>query len=228
MKNLVSLFFAILISFTLSAQNNCKVFVIKLKGEYTGECKKGKAHGHGTATGKETYTGEWRKGYPNGEGKYTYENGDAYEGHWKRGMKQGYGKYFKKISNGVEVKSGYWNSDVYIGENELLAKHTTLRKYGIERARFVYLGSEEESLTFTFLNEGKTLTRLPDNFRLTLSSGIESASSSESRLLYEDIVFPLNLEIKFTAPNKLHTTIKTCELLCDINLPGEWEIILYY
>lgn len=228
MKKLMTLLIAIMIFIGLNAQDDCKIYIKNLKGEYKGECEKGKANGQGTAIGKETYTGEWKKGYPNGEGKYTYENGDAYEGSWKRGRRDGFGKFFKKVPNGVEIKTGYWDSDVYVGENKLVSKYTISRRYGIERVRFVYLGNSENTITYTFNNDGKILSSMPDNFRVSLSSGTEAASSSESKLKYEDIKFPLNLEIKFTSPNKLHTRVKTCELLCDINLPGEWEIILYY
>lgn len=229
MKKPGILLITILISLGLNAQKDCKVFVIKLKGEYTGECKKGKADGQGTSIGKETYTGEWIKGYPSGMGKYTYENGDAFEGIWKRGRKHGFGKYFKKVPNGVEIKTGYWESDIYIGEKELMRKYVILKKEGVDRIRFVYHGNSKNSVLLTFTSGNRNTYSRPESLRVSNTSGIESFAASESNILYEDVKFPLDMNLHFIGYYKLQKRTKlNCELLFTINLPGEWEVIIEY
>ena len=69
----------------------CLVKVPELFGAYEGECKRGKAHGTGTAEGTDQYTGTWKWGYPDGEGVYTYVDGRVYAGEMKKGLREGKG-----------------------------------------------------------------------------------------------------------------------------------------
>ncbi len=95
---------------------NCNVTMDSLKGSYTGECKKGLAHGKGTAIGIDSYIGEFKSGYPNGEGKYTWKNGNTYEGSWVNGMFEGFGIYnYRNSLDSSKVVSGYWKKGTYIG-----------------------------------------------------------------------------------------------------------------
>ena len=68
---------------------DCIVEKDSLKGTYTGDCKKGKASGHGKAIGADTYEGEFNSGWPDGEGTYTWSNGNIYKGSLKKGLKNG-------------------------------------------------------------------------------------------------------------------------------------------
>ncbi len=114
---LIPLFF---LSLPLSAQD-CKVLEDSLKGSYTGDCKKGLAHGQGTATGTDHYTGHFKNGYPEGEGKYTWKNGDRYEGALKKGKPEGYGTFSRKIHNGKEqseILTGFFRNGEYKGQFE--------------------------------------------------------------------------------------------------------------
>jgi len=98
----------------------CKVSIDSLKGEYKGECSKGKAEGKGTAKGADFYTGDFRDGYPDGTGKYTWKNGDWYEGGWKKGLFDGNGTLHNgnnKTDSTVEL-AGFWKKGKYIGRYE--------------------------------------------------------------------------------------------------------------
>jgi hypothetical protein len=62
----------------LSQSNNltgqgtdCKVMLPGISGKYSGGCKKGLAHGTGTAQGMDTYVGKFRRGLPD-EQEHTH------------------------------------------------------------------------------------------------------------------------------------------------------------
>lgn len=224
MNKIVILFFAIFIGLALNAQNDCKVLVEKLKGEYIGECKKGKAHGQGSATGEESYTGRWKKGYPNGEGIYTYANGDVYKGIMRKGKKDGKGILKNKLFAGAEVKIGYWENDKYIGENKLTAKYYITKNSGLDRVRISKRREGENSIRLIFTKTSQTLRSLPDGLMKIYSSGIESSSSYGAILILDDVEFPFHMELRFTGSSKLAGIPTKCELNFEINMPGEWEV----
>ena len=82
------------------AQDDCKVLIDKLSGQYDGGCKKGLADGQGTAKGEDNYVGAFKKGLPHGTGTYTWANGDVYNGEFKKGLKDGQGKMTIKKADG--------------------------------------------------------------------------------------------------------------------------------
>jgi hypothetical protein len=71
-------------------QLDCEVDVAvsKLYGHYKGECKGGKAHGHGEAIGKDRYQGEFVNGYPHGPGTYIWGDGERFVGRFVKGEPQ--------------------------------------------------------------------------------------------------------------------------------------------
>jgi hypothetical protein len=119
-KQMVLYFVSFLFTTGLSSQP-CNVSVDSLKGQYTGDCKKGKAEGKGTATGIDSYAGNFKNGYPDGQGKYTWKNGSWYEGFWKSGVFEGQG-ILSGVDNSkpgsVVVLTGFWKKGKYIGVYE--------------------------------------------------------------------------------------------------------------
>lgn len=96
---------------------SCIVNVVFLKGQYTGECKNGKANGKGVAIGVDTFSGNFKNGYPEGYGKYTYRNRNYYEGEWKKGIYDGKGLlhlYKFDGTDSLELK-GYFKMGKYGG-----------------------------------------------------------------------------------------------------------------
>ncbi len=115
------LIFAIATLFAVNgfAQDDCKVLLEAIAGQYDGDCKKGMADGEGTATGEDTYVGEFKKGLPHGTGTYTWANGDVFYGEFKKGLKDGSGKLTVSTAEGLNrVQEGYWSTDKYIGVNK--------------------------------------------------------------------------------------------------------------
>lgn len=109
--------FSFLCSFAWSQE--CVVEYASLKGTYTGDCKKGKAHGRGKAIGSDLYEGEFKSGVPDGQGTYTWSNGNTFTGKFVKGLREGKGQMaFKKPGSQDSLVEGFWRRDVYIGRNE--------------------------------------------------------------------------------------------------------------
>ena len=121
----------LLLSFCAYSQN-CEVDRESLKGTYTGDCKKNKAHGKGKAVGIDTYEGDFRNGIPDGNGKYTWSNKNVFEGKYVKGLREGKGTMtFKRAGAQDSVVEGYWKKDAYFGKNEkpflVIAKTSSVR-----------------------------------------------------------------------------------------------------
>ncbi|EIJ42298.1 MORN repeat protein [Beggiatoa alba B18LD] len=87
------------------SHSGCWVADPYLNGRYTGECKDGKAHGVGTAIGKDTYKGQFVAGQLQGSGLYTWSDGDRYCGSFQNGKINGVGVML--YINGSR-KEGMW------------------------------------------------------------------------------------------------------------------------
>jgi hypothetical protein len=106
------------LTFCTSGQT-CEVDKESLKGTYTGDCKKNKAHGKGKAIGIDTYEGDFKNGLPDGQGIYTWSNRNVYEGKYVKGLREGKGIItFKRQDAQDSIVEGYWKKDAYIGPNE--------------------------------------------------------------------------------------------------------------
>jgi hypothetical protein len=106
------------VSFSAHSQN-CEVDNQSLKGNYTGDCKKNKAHGKGKAVGTDTYEGEFKNGLPDGLGTYVWPNKSMFTGKYAKGLREGKGVMtFKMEGRQDSVVEGYWKKDIYIGKNE--------------------------------------------------------------------------------------------------------------
>jgi hypothetical protein len=109
---------ALFISFNIFAQE-CVVEHKALKGDYSGDCKKGKASGKGKAIGVDTYEGDFKSGLPDGQGTYTWQNGNTYTGKFSKGLKNGKGILtFKTQGQPDSLVEGFWKQDAYIGRYE--------------------------------------------------------------------------------------------------------------
>ncbi|SDM72706.1 MORN repeat-containing protein [Daejeonella rubra] len=122
MRNLtinLSVFFFLIFTAKVMAQETCKVLIPEISASYEGPCKKGKAEGSGKAIGKDRYTGFFKDGLPSGKGIYSWENGDTYDGDWLKGKMDGQGiKIVKRAGKTDSVVNGFWKKDTYVGKYE--------------------------------------------------------------------------------------------------------------
>jgi hypothetical protein len=121
MKKLIASYLLSFICGGSALAQPCLVNVDSLKGQYTGDCKYGKADGQGIATGVDSYAGAFKNGYPEGQGRYTWKNGSFYEGTWKKGLFDGQGTLSRKKSidpDTVVIFTGFWQKGNYLGRFE--------------------------------------------------------------------------------------------------------------
>jgi hypothetical protein len=124
------------VSFSAHSQT-CEVDNASLKGTYTGDCKKNKAHGKGKAIGADTYEGDFKNGLPDGNGTYTWANKSVFVGKYAKGLKEGKGiMTFKMEGRQDSVVEGYWKKDIYIGKHEkpweIYSKSGSIRNADVE------------------------------------------------------------------------------------------------
>ncbi len=210
---------------SIYAQNTCKVLLPRIGDSYTGECKDGLANGTGEAYGVDQYRGEFRKGLPDGMGTYIWQTGEKYEGQWKKGLRDGKGTYTTQYMGRDSLQTGIWKNNVFAGQ-EKLPPYVIQYRNNLGRVTCMKMGNTPQYIKFKFTRSGESSTVLISNLMTSGSSGSESLTND--MVGYENIDFPFEGRIKFTAPNAFNTALLDCELRFLINEPGAWTVTIFY
>ena len=216
-----SIMILIVLFITLSsqAQSECKVLLPTLDSVYTGNCKKGLAHGEGEAWGDFHYTGRFARGYPQGTGKAEYNDGTVYSGNWKMGLRHGKGTIFYK-ENGKEVQRTWmWAND--IRKNEILPPpYKVIIQRNVSRLRIYKQGGGNQ--VWFFPNSMGGVSTDFQAMQLYGSTGREVNLSP--KFGFEDVQFPFTGSIRYKAWNKLRTS--QFEILVEIEIveAGNWIV----
>jgi len=224
------LFFAVVT--TGFSQYSCKVLVKNLQGQYNGNCKKGLAHGEGSAKGVDSYIGNFRKGYPNGFGVYTYKDGSNYIGKFKKGLKDGFGLLNTVTKSGDVVQDyGLWMADSLIVPNDSRALFKVNRSKGISVVdpNLTRDVSVKNQVFINFQQHG-----VPDKSvviqDVEISDGkrIDTKKRSLNTLVaFEDIKkFPVTIKLKYQVDKPEKLVPVDCELSIILFTAGRWEINL--
>ena len=206
----------------ISAQENCKVLLHEIDSIYIGKCKKGYAHGKGTAIGKDSYTGKFTKGWPNGKGTYTWANGDIYTGGWIEGKRNGNGKLTLKLADRDSILDGLWKEDMYLGPKPKAP--SVITKTSIERHSFQKLGKIHNRVLINFLQSGGTNNTIT-NLSINASSGEETNLGNS--IGYEFVKFPVIIRVSYATMNKLNTLRYQAIFEFEITEPGDWLVKLH-
>lgn len=186
----------------------CDVEKESIKGTYTGDCKKGKAHGKGKSAGADMYEGDFKSGLPDGQGTYTWSNKNVYTGKFSKGFKEGKGvMVFKREGARDSLIEGYWTKDVYIGKNEkpwkLYTKTASVRDVDAEyspdivhRVKFIVTNT-----TGGVSSIGGQLPRLKVDNIVILKGNYERLTSLESHYKSTEtsimeVSFPLRVKLQ--------------------------------
>ncbi len=225
MKSFRLIFFLLLFSIfsfhLTSAQEECKVLVPALQGEYGGKCKKGLAHGKGVARGIDTYEGNFRKGLPHGKGRYEWNTGEIYDGEWINGMRDGEGKYVFKINERDTTIAGLWEEDRYIGPKPVKPK--IIQKFNVEKVSF-YRQGEGEQVEMEFFLSGTVNGSLED---LAIIGSSGSEFSTGRTVGFQNVEFPFVCKVVYRTYNALMTVQRNCSLEFEISQPGRWQVRIY-
>jgi len=200
--------------------------LIGLEEEYTGECKKGFAHGNGTAIGKlGEYKGKFKKGFPNGRGRLDYKRtiveGSYYDGEWSRGMKDGEGTFYFSADS---ITTGYWGQDVYLGKYPSPYKVTSSQ--ALPRYKFVQNNKNNPNIEIQFRRDGvRTMADI-----VTMSTQISSGSEirEQNYLSIENIEFPFEGRLTLTLNNKFKSNTYSAIFNFEIYEEANWVIIIDY
>lgn len=212
---------ALLIFKSVFSQNECKVLVPQLQGEYSGKCKKGLANGKGFAKGKDTYEGSFKNGYPDGKGEYKWSTGERYFGEWKEGKRDGEGIFYFIEDNEPVEQEGMWIDDKYAGPVPKSPKVNV--STGIERYSIKKQGDGNRVQITVYINGSATT----DLEQLSLYGSSGSQFLSGATMGYESVTFPFACRISYLAWNKTHTQQNQKRFEFEIPEPGKWQVVLH-
>ncbi len=217
MRIIYIVFFLISGNILIAQEGACKVLLPRLTGTYTGDCRKGLAHGKGSATGIDRYEGEFRKGLPEGLGLYRWENGTYYEGYFKQGLREGSGRM---VYGSDSVRTGYWRADRYIGEKET-KRYEVLQSRFVARSAFVKTANTPNQVKIKLTLAGSPNTTVQD-FSMSPSSGDEFRPGNAYGL--QNVTFPVNIRLQYRTWNVMRTVQTDVTFEFIINEPGTWEV----
>ena len=203
-----------------SQNNDCKVIMPSISGKYTGECKKGVAHGQGASQGIDSYTGNFRNGLPDGSGTYIWANGSRYEGFWSKGMKDGTGKMVTLDS----TYAGVWKEDVYMGR-EVVPSYRITRSYNITKSSFFKSKSTNDVVRIRFF-QGAVEYGGMKSVDIAFNSGELYRDGNIHGIQHP--AFPIEVRISFTAENSFGTSQFNGNLDFTISEPGAWDVRISY
>jgi hypothetical protein len=209
-----------------SNDNDCQVLHPKLDSVYNGECKKGLAHGEGVAMGEAKYEGKFKKGLPHGKGKLIANDGKyIYEGRWKKGKQHGRGKLIIKRENLKDsIVKGRWRKGELVKNENEKPPYRFSSGSGITRVNFIQNSPNGNQIVIRFKRNGKYANIQTSN--ITKSSGFTVSNSYPLRI--ENVVFPFDCRIIFSASNLLGSSSNTYRLNFEITEPGYWEVTVNY
>ena len=218
-----SLYMLILFSGSIIyAQSDCKVLMPELSGSYTGGCKKGLAHGKGSAVGIDSYEGRFSKGLPNGSGTYRWASGAVYEGDWSKGNRDGKGSMIYPTEGLDSIVTGFWKDDKYIGK-EIIPQFRVTKNQGIVRYSIRKINEVGSGFSVTLYLAGRFNTDV-DSFSMETSSGERFDSGRKVGL--ENAIVPYSVSIKYRVWNAMHSQQHDVFFDFTINEPGTFEVTI--
>jgi hypothetical protein len=177
-----------------------------IAGVYSGECKKGLAHGKGESKGVFKYVGNFRYGLPNGKG-ILYTGDHYFDGNFQDGLKEGKGEmHFTKPDKSDSIIKGYWSGNEFRGKS-----YKTYQTDAVSKFDRVEIASSTESghkitievstttigVSSDQLNQPRSTIALSDLISLKLPSLLKLVSTSASPLkstwVFEISEFPTTL-----------------------------------
>lgn len=204
---------------TFAQQTDCKVLKPEISGTYSGDCKKGLAHGKGIAQGTDRYEGQFSKGLPDGTGTYKWANGVYYEGEWNNGLMEGNGKMVYPDS----IVTGMWKQDQYIGK-KAVSPYKIIRSMSVTRYTITKAPEKADRVKIRITQAGRDNSSGIVDFSLAYDSGSEYRNGSYYGI--DNIIFPVTVKVKYRTWNLLRTTQYDVQFEFLINERGSWDVVI--
>jgi hypothetical protein len=219
MKKSILVILLLTVGFYLGAQDpECKVNKPEISGTYQGGCKNGLANGKGVAQGRDRYEGQFFRGLPNGKGKYQWADGHYYDGEWRNGVMEGKGKMVYADS----AITGFWKNNKFAGKKQLIP-YRILRTISVTRYTIIKSHEPSNGIRLRIMQGGGDNSTIED-FSMAYDSGNEYRNGSYYGL--ENVLYPLNLKVKYRSWNLLRTSQYDVIFEIEITEPGTWDITL--
>ena len=205
---------------------DCQVLKPEISGQYSGDCKRGLAHGSGKAVGEDTYEGRFKKGLPHGKGTYTFSSGAVFTGRWKNGLRNGRGRLRMTIGGRDSVLVGTWRNDEFVSKKAIddkEASYDIIYSRSIERIRIIPMGRKND-IFIKIMRSG-----LPIQVRELLLSGSSGIPVESAYFIgFQGVEFPFKATVRYQVLNKMRTAVLECEFRFVIYRPDGWEVILQH
>ncbi|TFH39754.1 MAG: hypothetical protein E4G95_00205 [Bacteroidia bacterium] len=233
MKKIISVMLGILISSAIYCQNECKVLLPELAGQYRGGCKKGLADGEGSAKGTDTYQGSFKKGLPHGFGVYSYADGSVYVGNYKKGSKDGYGMLNSINERGDTILSyGLWYVDSLIIPDEAKGLFNVKLNKGVQLIDpKVTMSNIQKDQVWIEFYDGGIIDRSVIVDLVNVSSGkvMDTEDRALNTLIAIDEIteFPFTIDIRYQI-QKDQVHMEDCRVILTLFVPGLWEIKFHH
>ncbi|HAQ65755.1 MAG TPA: hypothetical protein DCR43_07895 [Bacteroidales bacterium] len=203
----------------------CKVLLPLIDSVYTGDCRRGLAHGDGEAWGVDHYTGHFKKGLPNGNGRYVWRNGDVYDGEWSNGNREGYGRFLPALGKGA--CEGTWRKNRFlppIAADDWIHPYVVKQTVNIEKVNVRKTADEGSEVRIRiFRNSVPTQV-----FELEMISGSGDAQQNLDYLVFMYVSFPFAARLEYKLPDKGGAQLMECLIDFVITEEGEWEVCIYH
>jgi hypothetical protein len=155
---------------------------------------------------------------PQGKGIYRWANGSSYDGEWKNGLRDGQGKYVA----GDSVAAGFWKADRYQGKKPT-PPYKIAASRNIQRLAVTKGIETGNGVKIKLLLGGKDNSEVND---LTLAYTNGSEYRNIGTYGIENTTVPLDVTIRYTTWNQLHTA--QYDVLFEITIlePGVWHVTI--
>ena len=175
---------------------DCKVLLKTINTEYTGDCKRGKADGYGTAKGIDTYEGQFKKGLPHGEGTYTWQNGNVYKGTFKKGVKEGKGELAIRTENVKDsIIIGFWKKDTYAGIYEKPFRKIE-KSQNVSSIGFRKIENDINALRF-YVRTDQKYVRSPEISVVVHSGRFQTQINNRDFVELTEVTYPIKLRVYY-------------------------------
>lgn len=216
--------------YRINAQE-CKVQAEALEIEYTGDCRKGLAHGEGIARGTGvTYEGEFKKGYPHGKGTLTFDDGRVFQGEWNNGEIYGYGELL--LGSG-DVQKGYFKGTIdnfrFMGDDKSsLQGYRILETERLDNATYTFVNSDPAGNSVTIKIFENNIRKINNFEILKITSGVIQLITNQGGRLNAEIVkvyFPITLGLRYILPYGTQDTTLPGDV-ANLNSPRRMEFTI--
>lgn len=222
MKKIILFFF--LTAFFEAYGQQCRVLLPAIDSAYSGDCKRGLAHGSGTASRFDSYTGEFKQGLPHGTGRYVWRSGDVFEGSWYKGKREGYGQFTPVVG---KIGEGIWKNDQLVPSvdaDDFLHEYRVKQSVNVEKATFRKSSETGNNIKIRFFRNSAPA----QVFELNMISTSGDGQANADFPVFAFVDFPFAARLVYKIPDKGGAILTECMVEFVIMAEGEYDVLIFH